>query len=85
MDVRTSWNLPRLDRNEQGAHWRCARGVGETAVRRSLREIGEGTGLSRRAVQDALKRLVRRRLVEIRREGITEVGEYRFLEPWRSR
>ena len=64
---------------------RWAEEDGAGSARRSLREIGEGTGLSRRAVQDALKRLARRRLVEVRREGITGVGDYHLREPWRSR
>lgn len=48
----------------------------------SLREMAEGTGLSKRAVQTALKRLVQRRLVSVRREGITSVGDYRVERPW---
>jgi len=49
----------------------------------SLRRIAEGTGLSKRAVQDGLARLERRRLVAISRESITAVPEYRILRPWR--
>jgi len=48
----------------------------------SLREMAEGTGLSKRAVQTALKRLVQRRLVRVRREGITAIGDYRVERPW---
>lgn len=62
--------------------WRRAEDGGDwTPVR--LREMAEGTGLSKRAVQDALGRLVRRKLIRVRREGITAVGEYRVERPWR--
>ena len=64
--------------------WRRA-GGGAMAVRASLQEIADATGLSKRAVQDAVGRLHRRRLVSIRREGITAVPEYRVLRPWAER
>ena len=51
----------------------------------SLKEITEGTGLSKRAVQVALKRLVRRRLVTVHRRSITATGEYRIESPWTLR
>ena len=63
--------------------WRQTHGVGATEVEIALQDLAEGTGLSKRAVQDALARLVRRRLVEVRREGITAVGAYTVLRPWR--
>ncbi len=56
---------------------------GWTAVR--LREMAEGTGLSKRAVQDAITHLIQRRLVRVRRAGLTAVGEYRVERPWRER
>ena len=55
-------------------------GVDEAAV--SLREIAEGTGLSRRGVQDALGRLAQRQLIGIERESITAVPRYRVHRPW---
>lgn len=57
-----------------------AEGADEAAV--SLREIAEGTGLSRRGVQDALARLAQRQLVGIERESITAVPRYRVHRPW---
>ena len=48
----------------------------------SLREIAEGTGLSKRAVQDGLSRLHRRRLIRVERAGITAVPEYTVCTPW---
>ena len=48
----------------------------------SLAELAEATGLSRRAVQDAVRRLVRRRLVSVERAGPTAVPRYAVLRPW---
>lgn len=62
--------------------WRQAREPQGEVVVRSLSEIAEGTGLSKRAVQSALKRLTSRRLVRVHREGITAVPEYEVLRPW---
>lgn len=61
--------------------WRRAQAGEPVAV--SLREIADGTGLSKRAVQDALGRLHRRRLIGIRRAGITAIPEYTVHRPWR--
>jgi len=52
-------------------------------VAMSLREISEGTGLSRRAVQSALAKLEARRLIRVHRAGITAVGRYTVRRPWR--
>ncbi len=60
--------------------WRQTR---DRASRRlSLREITDGTGLSRRSVQSAIKRLQRRRLLSVRRESITAIPEYTVHWPW---
>ncbi len=62
--------------------WRRTRaeGVDEAAV--SLRQIAEGTGLSRRAVQDAVGRLAQRQLIGVERASITAVPRYRVHRPW---
>jgi predicted transcriptional regulator len=62
--------------------WSRTHGASDAWTSTSLREMAEGTGLSKRAVQTALARLVRRRLVSVRRDGITSVGEYRVERPW---
>jgi DNA-binding MarR family transcriptional regulator len=49
----------------------------------SLREIAEGTGLSKRGAQGALARLKRRRLVATEHASATAVPHYRVLRPWR--
>ena len=63
------------------ALWRLT-GGGEREAVASLRQLAEETGLSRRAVQDAVARLATRRLVEVERAGITEVPAYRLRRPW---
>jgi len=63
------------------ALWRLTEGGVREAVA-SLRQLAEETGLSRRAVQDAIARLTARHLVEAEREGITDVPAYRVLRPW---
>jgi hypothetical protein len=54
----------------------------DNAAEVSLREIAEGTGLSKRGVQDAIGRLHRRKLLGIQRESITAVPVYTVLRPW---
>ena len=63
--------------------WRHSLAAGNQTVRTSLREIAEGTGLSKRGVQEALGVLSRRQLVGIAREGITDIPEYTVRRPWR--
>jgi DNA-binding MarR family transcriptional regulator len=63
------------------ALWRLT-AAGERETVASLRQLAEETGLSRRAVQDAVARLATRQLVEVERAGITEVPTYRLKRPW---
>jgi hypothetical protein len=63
--------------------WRQSFGVGETTVQMSLRDIAEGTGLSKRGVQEALSVLTRRQLVGIARKTLTDVPVYTVKRPWR--
>jgi hypothetical protein len=64
--------------------WRRARsGDGDVAL--SLKSMTEATGLSKRAVQDALEHLVKRKLVTARRESITAVARFEVHEPWAER
>lgn len=62
--------------------WRRTRGEGVEEAAISLRAIAEGTGLSRRGVQDALAHLAARRLIDSTRESITAVPRYRVHRPW---
>src|SRR5690606_26341667 len=49
----------------------------------SHQAIADATGLSKSAVQAAIRTLVRRRLVRATRMSITAVPEYEVLRPWR--
>ena len=63
--------------------WRQTHALGVAQVQIGLRDVAEGTGLSKRSVQDALARLVRRGLVGVAREGITAMALYSVRQPWR--
>ncbi|HJP86733.1 MAG TPA: helix-turn-helix domain-containing protein [Gemmatimonadaceae bacterium] len=63
--------------------WRSSLAIGESSVQMSLRSIAEGTGLSKRGVQEALTILSRRQLVGIARQSITDVPVYTVKRPWR--
>jgi hypothetical protein len=63
--------------------WRESLGREALTVQTSLRSIAEGTGLSKRGVQDALSVLVRRKLIGIARQSITDVPVYTVRRPWR--
>ncbi len=65
--------------------WRLTHGAGTSSAQVALRDLAEGTGLSKRAVQEALARLAKRRLIEVARDGITAVAVYTVLQPWRRR
>lgn len=62
--------------------WRRTHAAGADEVAVSLREIAEGTGVSRRAVQDAVARLAQRELIGVERASITAVPRYRVHRPW---
>ena len=54
-------------------------------VSRSLQSIADGTGLSKRAVQEALRTLVRRRLVSAKKTRPTDLAMLTVHRPWRGR
>ena len=64
--------------------WRHACGTGQPHVVCSLREIAEGTGQSKRTIQSALSRLVKRKLITVKRDSSTAVPQYGILRPWAS-
>ena len=65
--------------------WARTVGANRRSARASLRQIAEGTGLSKSAVQAALKRLTRRKLLRVDRRSATAVPEYTLYRPWASR
>ena len=48
-------------------------------------QLADLCGLSKRAVQDALRHLAQRQLISIERRGRTEPAILRPLAPWRAR
>ena len=64
--------------------WAAADARGRKASA-SLREIAEGTGLSKRGVQDGLGVLQRRRLVARSQPRPTAIATFEVLRPWRRR
>ncbi len=59
------------------------KGVETTAL--SHQAMAEATGLSKSAVQTAIRRLTRRRLIRAHRATVTSTPEYRVLQPWRRK
>jgi hypothetical protein len=49
----------------------------------SHQAMADATGLSKSAVQAAVRTLLRRRLLRVKRAGRTAVPEYAVLRPWR--
>jgi hypothetical protein len=64
--------------------WRMSRGDARRRAGASLQMIATRTGLSKSAVQAAIRHLVRRRLVTATRAGPTTAPIYQVHAPWRS-
>ncbi len=62
--------------------WRATDGGRRPSAELSLRALCDQTGLSKRAIQDAVDRLERRRLVVVDRAAPTAIPTYRVLKPW---
>ena len=62
--------------------WRHTHGTNRSNVHQSHQQIAEGTGLSKSAVQIAIRRLLRRRLIAVKRATRTARPEYAVLRPW---
>jgi DNA-binding GntR family transcriptional regulator len=54
----------------------------QKSVAISLQKMAEGTGLSKSAVQAALRRLTRRGLVKVAKRSPTAVPEYSLVRHW---
>ena len=52
-------------------------------VRLSHQEMADATGLSKSAVQAAMRTLARRRLIRATRDSSTAVPQYAVLRPWK--
>jgi len=64
-------------------YWRAA-GSRSRAIQLSHQSIANETGLSKSAVQAAIRNLVRRKLLRSERESITAVPVHYVLRPWRK-
>jgi hypothetical protein len=62
--------------------WRLSVGAGHRLVSVSLQQLAEGTGLSKSAVQGAVKVLKRRKLLSARLKNPTATPVYRVERPW---
>ena len=62
--------------------YRHTYGAGRPTAQLSLMDLATGTGLSKRAVQEALRWLSKRRLLSLTRESITAVPVYAIKRPW---
>jgi winged helix-turn-helix DNA-binding protein len=67
------------------ALWNRTGGRHGAAARMSHRDLAEETGLSKSAVQGAVRHLARRRLIAAARASATATPEYTVLRPWRRR
>jgi len=63
--------------------WRVTHGSAAATAQVALRDIAESAGLSKRAVQEALSWLSKRKLITVNRESITAIPVYKVLRPWR--
>jgi DNA-binding MarR family transcriptional regulator len=63
--------------------WRNTHARGRAKVAASLQDIARATGLSKSSVQNAVRRLARRRLVSAERTGATTAPLYQVNETWK--
>ena len=64
--------------------WRQTHAAGRATAQVALLDIADATGLSKRAVQDALGRLAKRKLLSVTRASMTAVPVYTVLRPRRE-
>ena len=65
--------------------WRQTHGRDANKVALSHQEIANLTGLSKSAVQGAVRNLLRRKLIESSKSTVTSTPEYSVHRPWRGR
>lgn len=63
--------------------WRQTHAQGHEKVGASLADIAHATGLSKSSVQNAVRRLVQRRLIASARSGPTVAPIYQVNETWK--
>jgi hypothetical protein len=65
--------------------WRWTVGAGQRAVSLSHQQLADGTGLSKSAVQGAVRLLRRRKLLSATLKSPTATPVYRVERPWARR
>jgi hypothetical protein len=65
--------------------WRSSVGAGQKVVSLSHQQLAEGTGLSKSAVQGAVRLLKRRKLLSAALKNPTATPVYRVERPWARR
>jgi CRP-like cAMP-binding protein len=65
--------------------WRRSAGAGQKVVSLSHQQLAEGTGLSKSAVQRAVRLLKRRKLLATTLKHATATPVYRVKRPWARR
>lgn len=65
--------------------WRNSVGAGQKVVSLSHQQLAEGTGLSKSAVQGAVRLLKRRKLLSAALKNPTATPVYRVERPWARR
>jgi hypothetical protein len=65
--------------------WRHSLGAGQKVVSLSHQQLAEGTGLSKSAVQGAVRVLKRRKLLSAAQKNPTATPVYRVNRPWARR
>ena len=65
--------------------WRRAREAGEWSARVSHKGIADDTGISKSAVQAAIRHLNRRKLIRSEHASQTATPEHHVLRPWVAR
>jgi hypothetical protein len=63
--------------------WRASFGDGRDRIAISLQTMASETGLSKSSVQNALRLLKRRMLIDVTSDGPTAPGVYTVKTPWR--
>ena len=64
--------------------WYRTLGADLRTVRASHQEVATATGLSKSAVQGAIRRLLRRKLMRSQHTSRTAVAQYTLSRPWRK-
>jgi len=64
--------------------WSQTAGKGVNSAALSHQRMAESTGLSKSAVQGAIRILSRRKLIRAAKSTVTATPEYRVLTPWRA-